>query len=116
AGAAESDEEVAAEEIEAAIDAEAADPPEADLVNFAPRSEVPTLMINGEEDFLLPFETSQKPLFDLLGAPESDKRHARIEGGHLPPDRLAIIDEVVSWLDRHLGPAIETRTRSTDDS
>lgn len=94
----------------------AALPPEADLVNFAPRSEVPTLMINGEDDFLLPFETSQKPLFDLLGAPEGDKRHARLEGGHLPPDRLALIDEVVSWLDHHLGPAIPTRTTSTDDS
>ncbi len=79
-------------------------PPEADAVNFAPRSHVPTLMINGKNDFIMPFETSQKPLFRLLGAPEDEKRHARLEGGHIPPDRLAIIEEVLAWLDRHLGP------------
>lgn len=79
-------------------------PPEADMVNFAPRSSVPTLMVNGENDFLNPFEASQKPLFELLGAPEDKKRHARLDGGHIPPDRLAIIREVIGWLNRQLGP------------
>jgi predicted esterase len=79
-------------------------PPEADAVNFAPRSRVPTLMVNGENDFICPFETSQKPLFRLLGAPQSEKRQARLPGGHIPPDRLAMIKEIVAWLDRSLGP------------
>jgi formylglycine-generating enzyme required for sulfatase activity/predicted esterase len=78
--------------------------PEMDVVNFAPRSRVPTLMINGREDFILAVEEAQRPFFDLLGAPEGDKRHALLEGGHLPPDRNAIIREVLDWLDRYLGP------------
>ncbi len=78
--------------------------PEMDPVNFAPHSRIPTLMINGRDDFIFPVESSQVPLFRLLGAPESDKRHALLEGGHLPPDRRAIIREVLGWLDRYLGP------------
>jgi pimeloyl-ACP methyl ester carboxylesterase len=79
-------------------------PPEATVVNFAPRSTVPTLMINGRDDFVVSYELQQRPLFELLGAAEGQKRHARLEGGHIPPDRLAIIEEVVGWFDRHLGP------------
>jgi eukaryotic-like serine/threonine-protein kinase len=60
-------------------------------------------MINGRDDFILPVESSQRPLFELLGVPEPDKRHAILEGGHLPP-RVAIIKEVLAWLDRYLGP------------
>jgi len=78
--------------------------PQVDPVNFAPRSHVPTLMINGEDDFILPVESTQRPLFELLGAPEANKRHALLDGGHLPPDRQAIIKEVLDWLDRYLGP------------
>jgi hypothetical protein len=79
-------------------------PPEMEVVNFASRSTVPTLMINGEDDFISPIEISQRPFFDLLGAPEADKRHAVLEGGHLPPDRRAIMREILDWLDRYLGP------------
>ncbi len=87
--------------------------PEMDLVNFAPRSRVPTLMVNGKDDFLATFDRAQDPLFRLLGAPEDEKRHARIEGGHIPSDRLAIIEEVLAWLDRFLGPVAETGSGST---
>jgi hypothetical protein len=73
-----------------------------EVVNFAPRSLVPTLMVNGRDDFGCPLDTSQIPLFNLLGA--EDKRHVLLEGGHLPPDRNALIKEVLGWLDRHLGP------------
>lgn len=79
-------------------------PPEADALNFAPRSHLPTLMVNGQDDFINPLESSQKPLFRLLGAPADRKRHARLEGGHIVPDRLALIEEVLAWLDRYLGP------------
>jgi predicted esterase len=79
-------------------------PPEVNAIHFAPRSRVPTLMLNGENDFINPYEVSQKPLFDLLGVLESEKRHRRLEGGHIPPDRLELIEEVLGWLDRHLGP------------
>jgi len=83
-------------------------PPEMEVVNFAQRSTVPTLMINGEDDFIFPIEISQRPFFRLLGAPEEDKRHAVLEGGHLPPDRRAIMGEILDWLDRYLGPVAAT--------
>jgi pimeloyl-ACP methyl ester carboxylesterase len=77
--------------------------PEMDVATFAPRCHVPTLMINGRDDFILPVETSQRPLFELLGVPEDAKRHTILEGGHLPPDRRALIREILDWLDTYLG-------------
>jgi hypothetical protein len=62
-------------------------------------------MINGRDDFLMPYELSEKPLFELLGTPSDRKRLARLDGGHIPSNRLEIIREVLDWLDRHLGPA-----------
>lgn len=82
--------------------------PESDPAIFAPRSPTPTLMINGRDDFILPYEMSQLPLFELLGAADEQKRHARLDGGHIPTDRLEIIQEVLGWLDRHLGPVERT--------
>jgi predicted esterase len=78
--------------------------PEMHPVLFAPRSRTPTLMINGHDDFIMPYEVSQRPLFELLGAPPEQKRLARLSGGHLPPDRREIIREVLAWLDQQLGP------------
>jgi hypothetical protein len=52
----------------------------------------------------MPFDFAQKPLFEMLGAPADRKRHARLEGGHIPSNRLEIIREVLDWLDRQLGP------------
>jgi hypothetical protein len=44
-------------------------------------------MINGREDFDLPYTTAQLPLFRMLGTRSADKRHAVI----------------LDWLDRYLG-------------
>lgn len=52
----------------------------------------------------MPLESAQRPLLRLLGAQTADKRHALLEGGHIPTDRRAIIREVLTWLDRYLGP------------
>ena len=41
-------------------------PPEVNVINFAPRSRVPTLMLNGRDDFMVPFEFAQEPF--LTGA------------------------------------------------
>ncbi len=76
---------------------------EAHPAALAPRSRTPTLMINGRDDFLMPYELSQRPLFELLGAPDDRKRHARLEGGHIPTNRLEIVREVLDWLDQQLG-------------
>ena len=83
-------------------------PPEVDALNFAPRSKVPVLMINGRDDFLFPLGTSQRPLFRLLGAPDQDKRHILFEGGHTPFQRYEIIRVILDWLDRYLG-SVPTR-------
>jgi dienelactone hydrolase len=79
-----------------------AEQPEIQPWNFAPRMKTPVLMINGRYDFILPFETSQLPMFELLGTPASDKRHAVLPYGHLP-DMNEVIREALDWLDRYLG-------------
>jgi hypothetical protein len=62
-------------------------------------------MVNGRYDFLFPVETSQNLLFQALGTKEPDKKHILYDGGHgnlvTRPD---LIGEILSWLDRYLGP------------
>jgi cephalosporin-C deacetylase-like acetyl esterase len=83
--------------------------PEVDQINFAPRVTIPTLMIDGRYDFLFPRETSQEPLFRLLGTPKEHKRLALFEGGHFVP-RHHLIKETLDWMDRYLGP-VRTKGR-----
>ena len=50
--------------------------PEIDPLNFAPRVTAPVLMLNGRYDFMEPLETSQRPLFRLLGTPAGGRVEA----------------------------------------
>jgi eukaryotic-like serine/threonine-protein kinase len=78
--------------------------PEVDEINFATRVKMPTLMVNGRYDHFFPYEKSQKVMFQLLGTPTKEKRHAVFEAGHMPPhDQM--IKEILDWLDRYQGPA-----------
>ncbi|MGH7469514.1 MAG: bifunctional serine/threonine-protein kinase/formylglycine-generating enzyme family protein, partial [Longimicrobiales bacterium] len=77
--------------------------PEADQINYVPRVKQPTLMLNGRYDHFFPVETSQLPMFKLLGSRAQDKRHVISEGGHFVP-RPQLIRETLDWLDRYLGP------------
>jgi eukaryotic-like serine/threonine-protein kinase len=79
-------------------------PAETDPVNFAPRVRQPVLMVNGRDDFDLPYAEAQVPMFQALGTPPADKRHAVLEGGHLPPRPQEVYKEVLDWLDKYLGP------------
>lgn len=79
-------------------------PAEVDSWNFAPRVRIPVLMLNGRDDFLFPVESSQLPLFRLLGTPGKDKRHLLYEGGHGVITHSDVIKEALDWLDRYLGP------------
>ena len=81
-----------------------AGPRETDPINFAPRVRVPTLMVAGRSDFLVPVENAQKPLFHLLGVDPEHKRHALFDGGHAPGQFPDVIREILDWFDRYLGP------------
>jgi eukaryotic-like serine/threonine-protein kinase len=77
--------------------------PEADPVNFAPRVTVPVLMLNGRFDFFFPTESSQEPMFNLLGTAADRKRRVVYDTSHTIP-RTELVREAVQWMDRHLGP------------
>jgi dienelactone hydrolase len=78
--------------------------PEVDPFNYVTRVTQPILMMNGMNDVPYPYETSQVPLFQLLGTPLDDKRHVTFPGvGHSLP-RLPVIRESAAWLDRYQGP------------
>jgi eukaryotic-like serine/threonine-protein kinase len=80
------------------------DLPETDPFNFLPRFQVPTLAVNGRSDFFFPLETSLRPWFRVLGAPEKDKRQVFWDGGHGEGDSKKVIREALDWFDRYLGP------------
>ncbi|MGB9004178.1 MAG: hypothetical protein WCB96_00485, partial [Candidatus Aminicenantales bacterium] len=77
--------------------------PEVNSINYVTRVKTPTLMLNGKYDAGLPPETSQKPMFDLLGTPAEHKQWKLYETDHCPPIN-EIIKETLAWLDKYLGP------------
>jgi dienelactone hydrolase len=78
--------------------------PEEDEMNFLPRVQTPTLMINARYDGVFPTEWSQRYFFEWLGVPANLKRHVLFDRGHgagfFNDDEMR---EIVAWLDRHLG-------------
>jgi dienelactone hydrolase len=77
--------------------------PEGDQINFLPRVYQPVLMLNGKYDMYFPVETSQMPMFNLLGTPAKDKKIIIYDTGHLVP-RTELIKETLAWYDKYLGP------------
>jgi serine/threonine protein kinase/dienelactone hydrolase len=77
--------------------------PEVNPVNYASHVKIPTLMLNGRYDTILPPQISQRPMFDLLGTPASDKQWKLYDTDHLPP-RNEYVKETLAWFDRYLGP------------
>jgi dipeptidyl aminopeptidase/acylaminoacyl peptidase len=77
--------------------------PGIDAVHYLPRSHIPTLLVAGHDDYIVPVETNQKPLMRLLGTSPKDKRHVILDSGHTPANFQDVIKEVVPWLDRYLG-------------
>jgi dienelactone hydrolase len=79
--------------------------PDVDPFNFLPRVRAPILMLSGDQDFIFPQLTSQKPLFDGLGTLAGDKRFVSYPGGHeiYITKRSQIVAEIVAWLDKYLG-------------
>ena len=77
--------------------------PEVDPFNFVARTSAPVLMLSGEYDMIHPLETSARPMYDLWGTRDEDKRHVVSPGGHNVPYFL-LVQESLDWLDRYLGP------------
>lgn len=77
--------------------------PEVDQLNYLPRVTQPLIMLNGKHDMFFPVETSQKPMYDLLGTPAKDKKRIIYESGHLVP-RTDFVRETLNWYDQYLGP------------
>jgi len=77
--------------------------PEINDINYVGRVKVPTLMLSGRYDMALPYGTSAKPLYDLLGTPKEDKVQKIYETDHYIPLN-EFIKEALAWLDKYLGP------------
>jgi serine/threonine protein kinase/formylglycine-generating enzyme required for sulfatase activity/dienelactone hydrolase len=77
--------------------------PESDALNYVTRVKAPVLMLNGKYDHFFPYETSIKPMFDLLGTPAQHKKNVLYPTAHTVP-RKQLIKETLDWLDRYLGP------------
>jgi len=76
--------------------------PEINVLNYAPRVRIPTLVLTGRYDFESPFETVQRSVFALFGSPPEHKRHVVFETGHAVPIE-EVAREILPWLDRYLG-------------
>ena len=72
-------------------------------INYVPRVTLPVLVLSGRYDSLMPYETGLKPLFEALGTPAADKTLITYDTDHIPP-RNEFVKEILSWLDRRLGP------------
>jgi serine/threonine protein kinase/formylglycine-generating enzyme required for sulfatase activity/dienelactone hydrolase len=70
------------------------------LVNYLSRVKVPTLMLNGRYDLVIPYETNSRLMFELLGGPKEQKV---FDCAHIIP-RNDLIRETLAWLDKYLGP------------
>jgi cephalosporin-C deacetylase-like acetyl esterase len=77
--------------------------PEVDEINYVSRVKVPVLMLNGRYDSIFPYETTVKPMFDLMGTPEKHKSLKLYDTDHFIPHN-ELIKESLSWLDKYFGP------------
>jgi serine/threonine protein kinase len=77
--------------------------PEASELTYVTRVKVPTLMINGRYDSYFSYETSIKPMFDLLGTADEHKELKMYDTDHIPP-KNDFIRDTLAWLDKYLGP------------
>jgi pimeloyl-ACP methyl ester carboxylesterase len=59
--------------------------PGIDQVNYVSRVRIPTLMLSGKYDSFFPYETSAKPMFDLLGTPKDQKVQKLYDTDHYIP-------------------------------
>ena len=77
--------------------------PEANVVHYLPRVQLPTLIVGGRLDTVFPYEEAQLPYQSLLGMPASARKVVTLpDAGHCPPFD-SFLREALPWLDRWLG-------------
>jgi len=78
--------------------------PAADPAKFAAHVKVPTAMFNGIYDAIFPYDTSQKPTFELLGTPDEHKVHKTYPAGHGVLILAEFERDILEWLDKYPRP------------
>lgn len=79
------------------------EPPETNPIHYAPRVNVPVLMMVGRYDSMLSFEGAIKPLFEMLGSSTADKTLKVYDTDHVPPKK-EFVTALLAWLDETIGP------------
>lgn len=65
---------------------------------YVPRITIPTIMVNGDADYIFPVESTQLPMFDMIGTDPEHKKHVILDGGHMP-EKSPFAREILAWLD-----------------
>ncbi|MBY6204844.1 SUMF1/EgtB/PvdO family nonheme iron enzyme [Halomonas denitrificans] len=84
-------------------------PPEIHQIDYLDRVTQPVLFVTGRNDLTMSYDEFQRPFFEALATPASDKRHVALDSGHLPPGYDALSRHLVQWIDRWFGPVADGR-------
>jgi pimeloyl-ACP methyl ester carboxylesterase len=80
--------------------------PLTDTINFLERITLPVLLVAGDHDGVYPYETSQKPLLEMLGSGPGRVKRVGLNAGHSGLPASELMRHVVDWLDEQLGPVV----------
>ena len=75
-------------------------PPLVDGINHMPRINTPFLMLNGEQDYLVP-KSSAMYFYQSTGTPEKDKKIVFYDSGHWPLPRNQMIKETLDFIKKY---------------
>jgi formylglycine-generating enzyme required for sulfatase activity len=78
--------------------------PDPDALNYIGHITTPFLLLSGRHDFVYPLETVAKPMFERIGTNSEQKRLVVFDAGHMMFPRGPMSEEILSWLNRYLGP------------
>jgi formylglycine-generating enzyme required for sulfatase activity len=75
-------------------------PPMSDGIYYYNRVKTPVLMLNGEQDYLIP-QPVQESMYNGLGAPAEDKKYVLLKAGHWPLPRNQMVNEALNWFEKY---------------
>ena len=75
-------------------------PPLVDGINHMPRIDTPFLMLNGEQDYLVP-KSAAMYFYQSTGTPEKDKKIVFYDSGHWPLPRNQMIKETLDFIKKY---------------